>query len=49
MTEMKKCYLKPETDVVLVEAESILAGTYDPSQPADSVPQDPNHNPWLNP
>ena len=43
---MKKCYLKPETEVVLVEAESILAGTYDPNHAADPVDQDPDQNPW---
>lgn len=47
-TEMKKNYVKPEVELMLVEAESILAGTngqnYDPNQSAEPVPIVPG--PW---
>lgn len=46
---MKKIYVKPELEVMLIEAESILAGTeqpggFDPNQPTDPVPVVPG--PW---
>ena len=45
---MKKIYAKPELEPLLVEVQSILAGTeeptYNPNQPTDPVPVVPG--PW---